>query len=265
MPADGDKNNKGLSKSSSAASLPAVEKDKGLKFNPADGSVIRPQGARDFGRNFDRDYSTALFSTYILTNIYFYIHSFVDSSQAFWLNIIQESHCISGDTPTPTTPVAAEPNAEGGILNRLSKMLGYADQADNSSAASTPTDGTYKPVGDDSAGKYLTKEGHLGTTILVWTSVYGTIGQVGFDFYISFLSNKQLQCQLRQITDKPAKYHPNLFLYTIRRVCMGVLCTYRGEIISNVKGSGWFVLEFALPPFSPPLPSVVQISKHYTH
>ena len=53
--ADGDKKNKGLSKSSSAASLTTVEKDKGLKFNPADGSVIKPQGARDFGRNFDRD------------------------------------------------------------------------------------------------------------------------------------------------------------------------------------------------------------------
>ena len=40
---------------------------------------------------------------------------------------------------------------------------------------------------------------------------------------------------------------------------------YRAEIISDVKGSGWFVWKLALPPFSPPLPSVVQISKHNTH
>ena len=86
--------------------------------------------------------------------------SFIDCYQAFLAKYeIQEYHCISGDPSTPTTPIApaaAEQNAEGGILNRLSKMLGYADQADNSSAASTPTDGTYKPVGDDTAGKYLT-------------------------------------------------------------------------------------------------------------
>ena len=67
VPADGDKNNKGLSKSSSAASLTTVEKDKGLKFNPADGSVIKPQGARDFGRNFDRDYNTARATLYQFT------------------------------------------------------------------------------------------------------------------------------------------------------------------------------------------------------
>ena len=36
---------------------------------------------------------------------------------------------------------------------------------------------------------------------------------------------------------------------------------YRGEIISDVKGSGWFVLKFSLPPFSLTLPSVVQFSK----
>ena len=77
---------------------------------------------------------------------------------------------ISGDSPAPTAAAqagaggwaspapAAEQNAEGGILNRISKMLGYADQGaaenGNSSPASTPLDGNYKPVGDD-AGKYL--------------------------------------------------------------------------------------------------------------
>ena len=33
--------------------------------------------------------------------------------------------------------------------------------------------------------------------------------------------------------------------------------SYSGEQNPWVKGSVWFVLEFALPPFSPPLPSVV--------
>ena len=33
----------------------------------------------------------------------------------------------------------------------------------------------------------------------------------------------------------------------------------KGEIISDVKHSEWFVLKFAFPHFSPPLPSVVQI------
>ena len=45
MPPSSDK--KGLSKSSSAASLTNLEKDKGLKFNPADGSVIRPQSTNE--------------------------------------------------------------------------------------------------------------------------------------------------------------------------------------------------------------------------
>ena len=40
---------------------------------------------------------------------------------------------------------------------------------------------------------------------------------------------------------------------------------YRGGIISDVKGSGWFILKFALPPFSPPFPSVVELSKQNTH
>ena len=38
-----------------------------------------------------------------------------------------------------------------------------------------------------------------------------------------------------------------------------------GEINSDVKGSVCLLLEFALPPFSPSLPSVVQFSKHSTH
>ena len=40
---------------------------------------------------------------------------------------------------------------------------------------------------------------------------------------------------------------------------------YRGGIISDAKCSGWFVLEFALLPFSPPLPSVVQLSEQNRH
>ena len=40
---------------------------------------------------------------------------------------------------------------------------------------------------------------------------------------------------------------------------------YRGENISDVKGFGWFVLKIALPPFSPPHPSGVQISKLNMH
>ena len=40
---------------------------------------------------------------------------------------------------------------------------------------------------------------------------------------------------------------------------------YRSEIISWVKGSVCLVLKFALPPFYPPLPSGVQISKQNTH
>ena len=44
-----------------------------------------------------------------------------------------------------------------------------------------------------------------------------------------------------------------------------VPCVYRGEINSDVKGSVCFVLEFALPPFSLPLPSVVQYSKQHMY
>ena len=40
---------------------------------------------------------------------------------------------------------------------------------------------------------------------------------------------------------------------------------YRGLGIYDVKGSVCFVLKFALPPFSPPLPSVVEISKQNRH
>ena len=36
------------------------------------------------------------------------------------------------------------------------------------------------------------------------------------------------------------------------------LVDYRAQVISWVKGSVCFVLKFALPPFSPPLPSGVQ-------
>ena len=39
----------------------------------------------------------------------------------------------------------------------------------------------------------------------------------------------------------------------------------RGDMNSDVKHSVCFVLKFALPPFSPPLPSGVQISKQNTH
>ena len=37
--------------------------------------------------------------------------------------------------------------------------------------------------------------------------------------------------------------------------------SYLAKKGSWVKGSVWFVLKFALPPFSPPLPCGVQISK----
>ena len=64
MPPSNDK--KGLSKSSSAASLTNLEKDKGLKFNPADGSVIRPQSTNEIvtypvqrRRKFQRDNATS--------------------------------------------------------------------------------------------------------------------------------------------------------------------------------------------------------------
>ena len=40
---------------------------------------------------------------------------------------------------------------------------------------------------------------------------------------------------------------------------------YRAGAISWVKGFVSFVLKFALPPFSPPLPSVVQFSKQNTN
>ena len=40
---------------------------------------------------------------------------------------------------------------------------------------------------------------------------------------------------------------------------------YRGEIIYDVKVSGFLVFKFALPPFSPPPPSVVQFSKQNLH
>ena len=40
---------------------------------------------------------------------------------------------------------------------------------------------------------------------------------------------------------------------------------YRAEGISWVKGSVCFVLKFAFPPFSPPLTSGVQISRHNIH
>ena len=39
------------------------------------------------------------------------------------------------------------------------------------------------------------------------------------------------------------------------------LFQYRGELNPWVKGSACLVLEFALPPFSPPPPSVVEVSK----
>ena len=51
-------------------------------------------------------------------------------------------------------------------------MLGYADQGENNSPASTPLDGTDKPVGDE-AGKYLARSRLtiLGfrTASLIWT------------------------------------------------------------------------------------------------
>ena len=40
---------------------------------------------------------------------------------------------------------------------------------------------------------------------------------------------------------------------------------YRGDINSDFKGSVCLVLEFALPPSSPPLPSVVELSKPNMH
>ena len=40
---------------------------------------------------------------------------------------------------------------------------------------------------------------------------------------------------------------------------------YRDEQNPWIKGSACFVLEIALPPFSPPLPSVVEVSKQNTH
>ena len=41
--------------------------------------------------------------------------------------------------------------------------------------------------------------------------------------------------------------------------------TYRGLGIYDVKVSVCFVLKFALPPFSPPLPSVMQFSEQNKH
>ena len=40
---------------------------------------------------------------------------------------------------------------------------------------------------------------------------------------------------------------------------------YRGLHVNDVKGYVCFVLEFAHPPFSPPLPSVVEVSKQNRH
>ena len=40
---------------------------------------------------------------------------------------------------------------------------------------------------------------------------------------------------------------------------------HRGEVIYDVKGSVCFVLKFALPPISPPRPTVVHLSKQNTH
>ena len=43
------------------------------------------------------------------------------------------------------------------------------------------------------------------------------------------------------------------------------LLMYRGEHIPWVKGSVCYALEFPLPPFSPPLPSVEEVSKQNMH
>ena len=40
---------------------------------------------------------------------------------------------------------------------------------------------------------------------------------------------------------------------------------YRAQVVSRVKGSGCFVLKFTFPPFSPPLPTRMQIPKHNMH
>ena len=56
------------------------------------------------------------------------------------------------------------------------------------------------------------------------------------------------------------KFHPVCSYYMMK--CRGL---FMGEINSDVKGSAWFVSEFALIPFSPRLPSVLQVSKHNTH
>ena len=56
-----------------------------------------------------------------------------------------------------------------------------------------------------------------------------------------------------------------------RRYCQGATFQvtghnmYTGEVISDVKGSVCFVLKFALPPFSPPPPYVVQLSGQNRH
>ena len=49
------------------------------------------------------------------------------------------------------------------------------------------------------------------------------------------------------------------------RLMRGEVALYRGEQNPWVKGSACIVLEFALPPFSPPLPSVVEVSKQNRH
>ena len=60
------------------------------------------------------------------------------------------------------------------------------------------------------------------------------------------------------VTTTQAKYR--VFRAVVEKAFFNVLL-YRGEINSDVKGSGCFVLEFL---FSPPS-SVVQLSKHNRH
>ena len=66
----------------------------------------------------------------------------------------------------------------------------------------------------------------------------------------------EFQISLAKVLAKP----PLSFILKIK-----LMSTYRGGVNTWVKCSVCFILKFALPPFSPPLPSGMQISKQNMH
>ena len=81
-----------------------------------------------------------------------------------------------------------------------------------------------------------------------WSDVHGRKLLIVFSAFTYVIDNGILMLNAYLFYELKAEY---LLLEVSNR-------TFRGKIIFDVEGFVSFVLKFALPPFSPPLPSVVQ-------